>query len=155
MSINAKLQELEIVLDEPAAPVANYVGYNIVGDIIYVSGQICLENGELKYQGKIGSNHSAEIGQKAARLCAVNVLKQIKSACNGDLSKVKKIAMLQIFVNSTDDFTDQAIVANGASDLIAEVFGEKGKHARAAVSCNSLPLNTSVEVSATVQIENS
>jgi enamine deaminase RidA (YjgF/YER057c/UK114 family) len=153
MSINAKLQEQEIVLQEPATPVANYVGFSQVNDILHISGQICMENGELKYKGKLGSDLTIEEGQKAARICAINILSQINKACGGDLNKVKKVIMLQIFVNSENNFTDQALVANGASDLIAEIFGEKGKHARAAVSCNSLPLNTAVEVSATVQIE--
>lgn len=153
MSANAKLKEYAIELKEPAAPVANYVGYNIVGDMAYISGQICVENGELKYTGKLGKDYSIAEGQQAAKLCATNILAQINSICAGDLDKVKKVVMLQIFVNSTDDFTEQAQVANGASDLIAGVFGEKGKHARAAVSCNSLPRNTAVEVSAIVQLE--
>ena len=153
MSINAKIKEQEIVLQEPATPVANYVGYNQINDILHISGQICIENGELKYKGKLGSDLTVAEGQQAARICAINILAQINKACDGDLNKVKKVVMLQIFVNSDNDFTDQALVANGASDLIAEIFGEKGKHARAAVSCNSLPLNTAVEVSATVQIE--
>jgi len=154
MTINAKLQEQEIELQDPAAPVANYVGYNLIGDMIYVSGQICMENGVLKYAGKLGSDYNVEDGQKAARICAINILAQLNAACGGNLNKVKKVVMLQIFINSESDFTDQAQVANGASDLIADIFGEKGKHARAAISCNSLPRNTAVEISATVQLEN-
>ncbi|MBT4921390.1 MAG: RidA family protein [Rickettsiales bacterium] len=154
MSINTKLQEQEIELQEPSAPVANYVGYNVVGDMVYVSGQICIENGELKYAGKLGSDYSIEDGQSAARICAINILSQLNAACGGDLNKVKQVVMLQIFINSESDFTDQALVANGASDLIADVFGEKGKHARAAISCNSLPRGTAVEVTAIVQLDN-
>jgi enamine deaminase RidA (YjgF/YER057c/UK114 family) len=153
MPIKQRLQELAIELKVPAAPVANYIGYNSIGDIVYISGQICMEDGKLKYAGKLGKDYDVAAGQKAARLCAINLLSQLNSACQGDLGRVKQVIMLNIFINSTDDFKEQAQVANGASDLIAAIFGAKGKHARAAVSCNSLPLGTAVEISAMVQID--
>ena len=152
-SVKENLLKNDIILNEPAAPVANYVGYNIVGNVLYISGQLPLENGNLKYKGKLGQDFDISQGQQAARLCAINMLAQINSAWEGNLEKVEKITTLNIFINSTDDFIEQAQVANGASDLIANIFGEKGKHTRAAVSSNSLPLGCAVEVAAIVQLK--
>lgn len=140
------LKKENITLPQASKPVANYVSYVLENNLIYVSGQICLEAGELKYSGKIGKDLDAENGYQAARLCAINLIAQLNDACNGDLEKVKKCVQLSIYVNSSDDFYQQPHVANGASDLIANIFQEKGKHSRVAVSCNSLPLNSAVEV---------
>jgi enamine deaminase RidA (YjgF/YER057c/UK114 family) len=138
---------------EAAAPVANYVGYVVVGKMVYVSGQVTLKDGALQYQGKLGDSISLEDGQAAARLCGINIISQLKAACGGDLDRVKRVVRLGGFVNSTPDFTDQPKVINGASDLMVEVFGDKGRHCRAAVSAASLPLGVAVEIEATAEIE--
>ena len=151
-TIDARLKELGIEIATAAAPVANYVGYVQSGNLVFVSGQVTIQGGEFKHQGKLGANISLEEGQAAARLCATNIIAQLKSACGGDLDRVQRIVKLGGFVNSTPDFTDQPKVINGASDLMVEVFGAKGKHARAAVSVASLPLGVSVEVDAVVEI---
>ncbi len=150
--IDARLQELGIELPHAAAAVANYVPYVITGKLVFVSGQVTIENGELKYQGKLGSDLSVEQGQEAARLCALNIIAQLKDACGGDLDRVQRIVKLGGFVNSTPDFKDQPKVINGASDLMVEVFGDKGKHARAAVSAGALPVGVAVEVDAVAEI---
>ncbi|MEM7172065.1 MAG: RidA family protein [Pseudomonadota bacterium] len=151
--IDGRLAELGIDVPEAAAPVANYVGYVVSGNLVFVSGQITMKDGAPQYLGKLGDSVSLEDGQAAARLCAVNIISQLKGACDGDLDRVKRIIKLGGFVNSTPDFTDQPKVINGASDLMVEVFGDKGRHARAAVSAGSLPLNVSVEVDAVAEIE--
>ena len=151
--IDARLAELGIEIPEAAAPVANYVGYVITGKQVFVSGQVTLKDGEFHYQGKLGDTISVEDGQAAARLCAINVIAQLKAACGGDLDRVKRIVKLGGFVNSTPDFTQQPQVINGASDLMVEVFGDKGKHARAAVSAGALPVGVAVEVDAVAEIE--
>ncbi len=150
--IDARLKELGIVIEAAAAPVANYVGYVQAGAMVFVSGQVTIQGGQFKHQGKLGADISLEEGQAAARLCATNIIAQVKSACGGDLDRVKRIVKLGGFVNSTPDFTDQPKVINGASDLMVEVFGDKGKHARAAVSVASLPMGVAVEVDAVVEI---
>jgi enamine deaminase RidA (YjgF/YER057c/UK114 family) len=150
--IDARLQELGIELPQAAAAVANYVPYVVTGNLVFVSGQVTIENGEFKYQGKLGSDLSAEQGQEAARLCALNIIAQLKEACGGDLDRVRRIVKLGGFVNSTPDFKDQPKVINGASDLMVEVFGDKGKHARAAVSAGALPVGVAVEVDAVAEI---
>jgi len=149
--IAARLKELNIELPKAAAPVANYVPVVIAGNTAYVSGQVTVFNGEFKYQGKLGKEFSVEDGQKAARLCGLNIVAQLAAAL-GDLDRVKRVAKLGVFVNSTPDFADQPKVANGVSDLMAEIFGEQGKHARSAVGVNVLPLNVAVEVDAIVEI---
>ncbi len=150
--IDARLKELGIEIAEAAAPVANYVGYVQTGNLVFVSGQVTVEGGQFKYKGKLGAEISVEEGQAAARLCATNIIAQLKSACGGDLDRVQRIVKLGGFVNSAPDFTDQPKVINGASDLMVEVFGDKGKHARAAVSAGSLPMGVAVEVDAVVEI---
>jgi len=150
--IDARLKELGIEIAEAASPVANYVGYVQSGNLVFVSGQVTIQGGEFKHQGKLGAGISLEEGQTAARLCATNIIAQLKSACGGDLDRVERIVKLGGFVNSTPDFTDQPKVINGASDLMVEVFGDKGKHARAAVSVASLPLGVAVEIDAVVEI---
>lgn len=149
--IAARLAELKIELPKAAAPVANYVPVVIAGSTAYVAGQVTVWNGEFKYKGKLGKDFSIEDGQKAARLCGLNILAQLQAAL-GDLDRVKRICKLGVFVNSTADFTDQPKVANGVSDLMAEIFGEAGKHARSAVGVNVLPLDVAVEVDAIVEI---
>ena len=150
-AIDARLEELGIELPEPAAPVANYVAYVVTGNLIFVSGQVPIAGGEFKYVGKVGGELSVEDGQAAARLCGINIIAQVKQALGGDLDRVTRVVKLGGFVNSTPDFTQQPQVINGVSDLIAEVFGDKGKHARAAVSAGSLPVGVAVEVDAVVE----
>jgi len=150
--VDRRLQKLGIELPEAAAPAANYVPWVITGNLVFVSGQITFWNGELKYLGKVGSDLSIEDGQAAARLCALNIIAQVKSACGGDLDKVVRCVKLGAFVNATPDFTDMPKVANGASDVLVEVFGDKGKHARFAVAAPSLPLGVSVEIDAVFEI---
>ena len=150
--IDARLAELGIDVPEAAAPVANYVGFVQTGNLVFVSGQVTLKDGSPQYIGKLGDSISVEDGQAAARLCAINIIAQVKAACGGDLDRVQRVVKLGGFVNSTPDFTDQPKVINGASDLMVEVFGDKGRHARAAVSAGSLPLGVSVEVEAVVEI---
>ena len=151
--IDDRLKELGIELAEPAAPVANYVGYVISGNLVFVSGQVTLEDGEFKYVGKVGETYSIEEGAAAARLCGINILAQVKHACGGDLDRVKRVVKLGGFVNAPVDFTQHPQVINGCSDLMVEVFGDAGKHARFAMGAGSLPLNVAVEVDAVVEIE--
>lgn len=146
-----KLNELGITLPEAPAPAANYVPYVVVGDMVYVSGQISVgPDGLIK--GKLGENMSTEDGAAAARVCAINLLAQVKAACGGDLDRIVKVVKLTGFVNSTADYTEQPQVVNGASDLMANALGDAGKHARAAVSAAALPLGVAVEVEGIFQI---
>ena len=153
MSIDEKIKELNIKLPEAKAPVGNYVATKISGKMLFISGQISIdENGQL-IKGKVGKDLNIESGYNAAKRCALSIISQVKKACDGDLSKVKSCIKLTGFVNSTEDFTDQPKVINGASDLIASIFGEAGMHTRAAVSTNSLPLGVSVEVDAIFELK--
>ena len=151
-AIDARLEELGIELPEAAAPAANYVPYVVSGNQVFVAGQITIHNGEIQYVGKLGRDYGVDDGQAAARLCALNIIAQVKAACGGDLDRVVRCVRLGGFVNSTADFTDQPEVVNGASNLMVEVFGDKGKHARAAVSAASLPRGVAVEVDAVFEI---
>ena len=152
MNFENKIKELKINLPEAKPPVGSYVATKIVGNLLYISGQISIaENGEL-IKGKIGENLSVDDGYKAAERCGLSIISQAKVACNGDLSKIKSCVKLTGFVNSTNNFTEQPKVINGASDLIAKVFGDAGMHTRAAVSTNSLPLGVSVEVDAIFEL---
>ena len=152
MDFENKIKELKINLPEAKPPVGSYVATKIVGNLLYISGQISIsENGEL-IKGKVGKDLSVDDGYKAAERCGLSIISQAKVACGGDLSKIKSCVKLTGFVNSTDNFTDQPKVINGASDLIAAVFGEAGMHTRAAVSTNSLPLGVSVEVDAIFEL---
>ena len=153
MQIEAKIKELGISLPEAAKPVASYVPFRRVGDLIYISGQDCRVNGKLKYEGKVGRDVTEEEAYKAARITAINLLAILKSAI-GNLDKVVKIVNLHGFVNSADGFVRQPMVINGASDLLLEIFGEKGKHSRCALSANELPFNTPVEIEMIVEVEN-
>ena len=152
MNFENKIKELKINLPEAKPPVGSYVATKIVGNLLYISGQISIsENGEL-IKGKVGKDLSVDDGYKAAERCGLSIISQAKVACNGDLSKIKSCVKLTGFVNSTDNFTEQPKVINGASDLIASVFGEAGMHTRAAISTNSLPLGVSVEVDAIFEL---
>ena len=152
MDFENKIKELKINLPEAKPPVGSYVATKIVGNLLYISGQISIsQNGEL-IKGKVGKDLSVDDGYKAAERCGLSIISQAKVACHGDLSKIKSCVKLTGFVNSTDNFTDQPKVINGASDLIASVFGEAGIHTRAAVSTNSLPLGVSVEVDAIFEL---
>jgi enamine deaminase RidA (YjgF/YER057c/UK114 family) len=150
--IEARLRELGIELPQPQAPWANYVPHAISGNVVFISGQICEWNGERRFIGKLGAGISIAEGQMAARLCALNILAHLRGACGGDLDRVRRCLRLGGFVNCTPEFTDMPQVINGASDLIVEVFGDKGRHARAAVGMNSLPGGLAVEIEATFEI---
>ena len=152
MSTNDKIKELKIELPEAKPPVGNYVATKISGKMLYVSGQISIDNNGQLIKGKIGKDLNTEDGYNAAKRCALSIIAQVKKACNNDLSKIKSCVKLTGFVNSTDEFIDQPKVINGASDLIALVFGDSGMHTRAAVSTNSLPLGASEEVDAIFEL---
>ena len=152
MTAEEKIKKLNIKLPEAKAPVGNYVATKITGKMLFISGQISIdENGQL-IKGKIGSDLNIDSGYEAAKRCALSIVAQVKNVCDGDLSKIKSCIKLTGFVNSTDNFTDQPKVINGASDLIVSIFGESGMHTRAAVSTNSLPLGVSVEVDAIFEL---
>ncbi|MHA1539626.1 MAG: RidA family protein [Alphaproteobacteria bacterium] len=146
------IENLGLTLPEASAPVANYVGYVVSGKNVFISGQIPIANGDLPYKGKLGDTVSLEDGIQAAQLCGLNIIAQLKAACGGDLSKVVRCVKLGGFVACTPDFSDHPKVINGTSDLMVDVFGEKGKHARAAVGVPSLPLDVAVEVDAIFEI---
>ena len=152
MNYQENLNKLGLKLPEAKAPVGNYVATKISGKMLYVSGQISIDNNGQLIKGKIGKDLNTEDGYNAAKRCALSIIAQVKKACNNDLSKIKSCVKLTGFVNSTDEFIDQPKVINGASDLIALVFGDSGMHTRAAVSTNSLPLGVSVEVDAIFEL---
>jgi enamine deaminase RidA (YjgF/YER057c/UK114 family) len=153
--IERKLRELGIDLPTAAAPAANYVPFIVAGSVVYCAGQLPVWNGEIRYSGRLGEGVSLEEGQAAARLCALNLIAQVKAACDGDLDRVMRVLRLGVFVNSADAFIEQPRVANGASDLMVEVFGDTGQHARSAVGVNVLPLGVAVEVDGIFEIANS
>lgn len=147
-AVEAKLQPLGLTLPEAIAPVgAAYVPYTVSGNVVYVSGQLPLVNGKVEHKGYVGSDFSVDEAKKVAQICALNVLAQVKAACGGDLSRVKKVVKLVIFVNSAQGFNEQHLVANGASELMIEAFGKEiGAHARSAVGMQGLPFGVPVEV---------
>ena len=152
MSFENKIKELDIKLPEAADPVGSYIATKIVGKLLYISGQISIDNkGEL-IKGKLGKELTTQEGYDAAKRCALSIIAQTKKACQNDLNKIKSCVKLTGFVNSVNDFTEQPKVINGASDLIASVFGDSGMHTRAAVSTNSLPLGVAVEVDAIFEL---
>ena len=153
MSYEEKIKELKINLPEAKAPVGNYVATKVSGKMLFVSGQISIDETGKLIKGKVGKDLDTDAGYNAAKRCALSIIAQVKKACDNDLSKVKSCVKLTGFVNSTDKFTDQPKVLNGASDLIASVFGDAGMHTRAAVSTNSLPLGVSVEVDAIFELK--
>ena len=152
MRIENRLKELNIALPAPPAPVASYVPFVVSGNTAYISGQVTLAPDGLKYVGTVGKELSLDDGKAAARLCAINVIAQAKAACGGDLDRVKRIVKVTVFVNAIPGFAQHPEVANGASDLFVEVFGDAGKHARAAVGAGSLPRNVATEVEAVIEI---
>jgi enamine deaminase RidA (YjgF/YER057c/UK114 family) len=151
-NIDARLAELGITLPVPAMAVANYVPFVVTGTLVFVSGQLPMEGGKPVVFGHLGAEVSVEDGVRAARLCGLNLLAQAKAACGGDLDRIRRVVRLTAFVASTPDFTDQPKVVNGASDLMVEVLGDAGRHARVAVGAPSLPLNVAVEIEAVFEI---
>tara|TARA_Y100000748_G_scaffold83588_1_gene69098 strand:+ start:311 stop:772 length:462 start_codon:yes stop_codon:yes gene_type:complete len=152
MSFEENIKNLKINLPDAKAPVGSYVATKIIGKLLFVSGQISInENGEL-IKGKIGKELTTEDGYNAAKRCGLSIISQVKNACDNDLSKIRSCIKLTGYVNSTDDFIEQPKVINGASDIIASIFGDAGMHTRAAVSTNSLPLGVSVEVDAIFEL---
>jgi enamine deaminase RidA (YjgF/YER057c/UK114 family) len=149
--IEKKLEEMGIALPTPAAPIANYVGFVRTGRLLFVSGQLCLADGKLVAQGKLGTQVTIEQGQAAARASAVNLLAQVKAAL-GDLDKVVRVVRLGGFINAAPDFVDAAKVMNGASDLMVAVFGDKGRHARTTIGVAVLPVDAAVEVEGTFEV---
>jgi enamine deaminase RidA (YjgF/YER057c/UK114 family) len=152
MSSSERLKKLNINLPAAPDPVGAYVAFKKTGKLIFISGQLPIDEKGKPIKGKIGKELSLEDGQKAAKFCAINILAQAKKAVDGDLDKIKKCIKITGFVNSTDDFIDQPKVINPASELLSSVFGDGGKHARAAVSTNSLPLGVAVEIDAIFEI---
>lgn len=152
-TVESHLQNLGISLNASPKPVAAYVPYTISGNQVFVSGQVPVSDGALKYVGKLGADFSVEVGQAAAQLCAINILSVLKEACGGDLERVVRCLKVNVFVNATPDYDKQPEVANGASDLFVAVFGDAGKHARAAVGMGSLPRGVAVEVDAIFEIK--
>jgi enamine deaminase RidA (YjgF/YER057c/UK114 family) len=151
--IDKRLAELGIVLPKPAQPVATYVPWVRTGNLVYISGQGAMKDGKLQYTGRVGDTVSIEDAVASARLTAINVITHLRDACGGDLDRVKRIVKLLGLVNCTPTFGDHPKVINGASDLMVEVFGDKGRHARSAVGAPSLPFGLSVEVEAIAEIE--
>ena len=152
MNFEENLRKLNIVLPEAKAPAGNYVATKIVGKLLYISGQISIDkNGDL-IKGKVGKDLDSDKAYQAAKRCGLSIITQAKNACGGDLSKIKSCIKLTGFVNSTETFIEQPKVVNGASDLLASIFGDAGMHTRAAVSANSLPLGVAVEIDAIFEL---
>jgi enamine deaminase RidA (YjgF/YER057c/UK114 family) len=151
-TIETRLKELKIELPNAAAPAANYVPFVRTGNLLFTAGQLCIWNGERRFVGKLGREFSVEQGQQAARLAALNIMAQAKAALDGDLDRIVRCVRLGAFVNSMPDFTEQPRVVNGASDLIVEVLGEAGRHARTAVGTNVLPFDLAVEIEAIFEV---
>jgi enamine deaminase RidA (YjgF/YER057c/UK114 family) len=150
--VESRLKDLGIQLPTPPAPVASYVPYVVSGNLVFISGQVTATPDGLKYVGTVGKEISVEDGKAAARLCAVNLIAQVKAAAGGDLDRVKRCVKVTVFVNAVPGFAQHPEVANGASDLFVEVFGDAGKHARAAVGAGSLPRNVATEVEAVFEL---
>ena len=153
MSIEENIENLKIVLPDAKAPVGSYVATKIVGKLLFISGQISIDEKGVLIKGKIGQELTTDDGYNAAKRCGLSIISQVKKACDNDLSKIKSCIKLTGFVNSTDNFIEQPKVINGASDIIASIFGDTGMHTRAAVSTNSLPLGVSVEVDAIFELK--
>jgi enamine deaminase RidA (YjgF/YER057c/UK114 family) len=151
--VDARLQELGIELPEAAPPAANYVPWVVSGNLVFISGQVPMKKGRLVYRGKVPTALNPEEAKAAARVVALNILAALRDACGGDLDRVRRCVKLGGFVNCTPDFDQQPMVVNGASDLMVEVFGERGKHARFAVGSNVLPFDVPVEIDAVFEIE--
>ena len=152
MNALENIKKLNLEIPDAPAPVGAYVAFKKVGNLLYISGQLPISNEGKIIKGKIGKDLTLEDGQKASKFCAINIIAQVKKALNGDLDKVKNCVKITGFVNSTDNFTDQPKVINPASETLSAIFGDKGKHTRAAVSTNSLPLGAAVEIDAIFEI---
>jgi len=152
-AIEQKLSELNITLPPSVMPAANYVPYTVSGNLVFVSGTLPMKDGKPQDIGKLGKEFTVEQGQQTAKLCGINILAHVKAACGGDLSRVVKCVRMGIFVASAEGFTAQPAVANGVSDMMVEIFGEAGKHARFAVGVAELPFGVAVEVDATFEIK--
>ena len=152
MDIEKKLKELSIELPNAPDPVGAYVAFKKVNNLLFISGQLPISNDGKMIKGQIGKDLTLEDGQKASKLCVINILAQAKNALNGELNNIKNCVKITGFVNSTDDFKDQPKVINPASETLSAVFGDKGKHARVAISANSLPLGAAVEIDAIFEI---
>jgi enamine deaminase RidA (YjgF/YER057c/UK114 family) len=150
--IDQRLAELGFTLPKPTAPIANYIPFNIVGSLVVVSGQVPAVDGKVAFTGKVGREQSVEQGQAAARQCMLNVLAHLRNACNGDLDRVRRVVRLAGFIACPPEFTQHAMVMNGASNLAVEVFGEAGRHARTTVGVPSLPSDAAVEVEGMFEI---
>ena len=150
--IEARLAELGITLPDAPAPAANYVPFVQVGDLVFISGQISMQDGNL-ITGKVGADLTTEEGAEAAKTCGIGLLAQLKAACGGDLDRLVRAVKLTGFVNSTPDYADQPKVINGCSDFLVEALGEAGRHSRSAVSAGALPLNVAVEIEGIFQIK--
>jgi enamine deaminase RidA (YjgF/YER057c/UK114 family) len=151
-TIEAKLAELGIILPQPMPPIANYVPYVVTGNLAVISGQLPVSKGVLAIKGKVGVNLAVDDGKEAARLCFINVLAQVKAACDGNLDRVRRVVRLGGFIAAAAEFTDHAVVMNGASDLAVAVFGDNGRHARTTVGVPSLPADAAVEVEGLFEI---
>jgi len=151
--IEKNLEKLGITLPDAPAPAANYVPWVKTGNLVFISGQVTMGPNGLEYQGKVGKDFTIEEAQGAARLCAINLLAQLKAACNGDLEHVRRCVKLGGFVNATPEFENHPQVINGASDLLVEVLGERGRHARFAVGAGGLPFNVAVEIDAVFEVD--
>ncbi len=152
-AIEKKLEAMNITLPPSVLPAANYVPYTISGNLVHISGQLPMKDGKPQDIGKVGKEFTIEQAQQTARQCGINILSHLKAACGGNLDRVKKCVRLGVFVNSTESFTDQPKVANGVSDMMVEILGEAGKHARFAVGVSQLPFGVAVEVDGTFEIE--
>ena len=150
--VDARLRELKIQLPNATAPVANYIPYVVVGNLVFVSGQIPMGFNGIEFDGKVGADLSLEDGKRAARLCALNLIAQVREACGGDLDRVTRVVRLGGFVNCTEGFGQEPQVVNGASDLMVEIFGDAGKHSRAAVGVHDLPFHVAVEIDGVFEI---
>ena len=150
--IDDRLNELGLSLPKPAASVANYLGYSVTGNLVFISGQLPLGAKGVEYRGKLGATLKVEDGIKAARSCGINIIAQLKTACGGNLDRVTRCVKLGGFVNAAPDFTEYPKIINGCSDLMVEVFGDAGRHARFAVGAGGLPLNVAVEIEAIFEI---
>ena len=150
--IDRRLDEMGIVLPEPATPAANYVPFVISGPLVFIAGQVPFWNGEILHIGKVGAEISIDEAKQAARVCGLNLIAQLKSACSGDLDRVIRCVKIGVFVNCVDGFKQQPEIANGVSDLMVELFGEAGRHARFAVGTNALPRNCATESDAVFEI---
>jgi enamine deaminase RidA (YjgF/YER057c/UK114 family) len=147
-----RLKELGITLPTPSKPVANYVGWVKTGNLVFVAGQLPMVDGKVTFTGRLGAGVDKDAAKAAARQSAINILAQVRDACDGDLSKVKRIVKLTAFVSCTGEFTEHPFIVNGASDLMVDVFGDAGRHARTSIGVPSLPLNACVEVDAVVEV---